>query len=52
MFGIDENQSLADPAFAQAFLHIRGYVDKGSAGGDVKPEFLAVAFHNVSLANL
>ena len=43
--GIDQAEPLADAAFREALLDLRGDVQKGAAFGDFEPEFLAVGFH-------
>jgi hypothetical protein len=45
MHGVAQNQALFDAALPQTFFNFRGYVDKGAPGGDLKPQFFAVAFH-------
>jgi hypothetical protein len=42
---VAEHQTLLNPTFLQAFLHLGGDVDKRPAGGHLKPKFFAVAFH-------
>ena len=45
MLGIYEYETFRDPAFIDALLDIRGDIDEGPSGGDVEPQFFAVAFH-------
>jgi hypothetical protein len=42
---VDPYQAFGDTACMQTLLHLGGYVDEGTPGGDFKPEFFAVAFH-------
>jgi len=42
---VDENQTLPDAAFPEAFFYLRGNVDESPAGGYIEPELLAIAFH-------
>lgn len=46
MLGINEHETLRNATFVDALLHVRRDLDKGPSGGDVEPEFLAVAFHS------
>ena len=43
--GVDQDQAFGDAAVSEALLHLGGDIDEGPAAGDLKPEFLAVAFH-------
>jgi hypothetical protein len=45
MLGIDEHQTLGNPALIDALLDIGGDVDEGPAGGHIEPELFSVAFH-------
>ena len=49
MLGIDETQSLLNPALSQTFLNLRRDVDKCPSGGYFEPEFFVVTFHCTSL---
>ena len=42
---IDQDQAFADAAVFEALAHLGGDIDEGPAAGDLKPEFLTVAFH-------
>ena len=42
---IDQEQTFTDAAVFEALLHLGGDIDEGPTAGDLKPEFLAVAFH-------
>ncbi len=43
---ITEQQAFPDTGLAQTFLHLRRNIDKGPAGGHLKPEFLMIIFHD------
>lgn len=45
MPGIHEHEAILDTALVDALLDIGGDVDEGASGGDLEPEFFAVAFH-------
>jgi hypothetical protein len=45
MHGVDQHEAFLDAAFLQAFIHLRGDVDEGSAARHLKPELFAIAFH-------
>ena len=45
MLGIDQHQAFRNAALVDALLDIRRDVDEGPSGGDIEPEFFAVAFH-------
>lgn len=49
MAGIDQHQSFPDAAFAQTILDLVRDVDECPTGRDLKPEFLAIAFHSFLL---
>ncbi|VTR70089.1 hypothetical protein DESC_780278 [Desulfosarcina cetonica] len=42
---VDQHQALFDAAFVDALLNVGCDVDERPAGGDLEPEFFAVAFH-------
>jgi hypothetical protein len=44
--GITQHEAFGDAAFPEALLHLGGDVDEGPAAGDLKPEFLAMGFHD------
>lgn len=50
MHGIDQDQAFGDAAVGEALLHLGGDIDEGPAAGDLKPEFLAKAFHGSGVA--
>jgi len=45
--GIDQHQPFPNAAFGKTFLHVGCNVNKRPPGGDFKPEFFSVAFHNL-----
>jgi hypothetical protein len=48
MHGIDQNQALLDSTFSQALFDFRSYINEFTTSLDMKPQFLAVVFHNPS----
>ena len=45
MHRVYQHQALFDSACPQTFLDLRRYVDESTAGGHLKPQFFAIAFH-------
>jgi hypothetical protein len=46
MLGIDENEAFLDSAFVDAFLDVRGNVDKCPPSRHVEPQFFSIALHS------
>lgn len=51
MPGINEHETIFYSAFVDALLHVGGDVEEGASGGDLEPEFFAIAFHCRILLN-
>jgi hypothetical protein len=47
--GINESQSFFHPPLLQALLYLRRNIEESPAGGNIEPQFFAVAFHFPSL---
>jgi len=44
--GVAQQETFPDPALAQTLIHLRRDIDEPPARGDVKPQFLSVAFYS------
>ena len=46
LLGIDQDQTLHNPALPQAFHHLGRNIDKSPPGWRLKPQLFSIAFHD------